>query len=66
MKHSYIRGLEVRTEAPDVDCIGIALADYRIIVERDEAGEVSVVVLDDKEGSATIYVLGQEGYTQKV
>jgi len=60
------RELMVVNSAPDVDVIGISVANYRIIVEREEDGTVTVAILDDQEGSEMLCVLGQEGYTQKV
>lgn len=60
------RELMVKNSAPDTDVIGIAVSDYRIFVEREENGAVTVTVIDDEEGSETTFILGEEGYSQRV
>lgn len=60
------KDIKVVNKYPDADIIGISVAGFRIIVERDEHGEVSVAICDDVDGGETTHILGQEGYTQRV
>lgn len=61
--------LDARVEnfAPDMDVFHITVGDVRVVVERNEDGQVEVTVSDlEKGGGHTYFVLGQEGETQKV
>jgi hypothetical protein len=69
-------GTHVSNLAPDSDTLVIThshydeesddvVVDETITIARDEDGIVCVLIYDD-EGSETRYVLGQEGYTQKL
>jgi hypothetical protein len=57
---------KVENFAPDSDCLAIHIADWKIIVERDDNGSVHVILHDTMEGSRTFYTLGQTDETQLV
>lgn len=59
--------IHVKNFAPDADIIMLYVDDeWRINIERDEVGTVSVFVHDLKEGSETRLILGQEDETQRL
>lgn len=57
---------KVQNFAPDADCLVISIGDWKVTVERDDTGAVSVIVHDTEEGSRTYYTLGETDETQAV
>ena len=55
---------KVENFAPDMDCLTITIGDWKVTVERDDAGSVSVIVHDTQEGSRAFYTLGETDETQ--
>jgi hypothetical protein len=57
--------------APDADVIHLSFGDHpdsmiTVTISREEDGSVSVLMVDNLDGSETRMFLGQEGLTQKV
>jgi len=57
--------------APDSDVIHMTFGEHpdgqiTVTVDRDEAGIVSVLIVDNMDGSERRMILGQEGYTEKL
>lgn len=57
--------------APDSDVIQMTFGSHAdscmaVTIERDEHGVVTVLVVDNMDGSEQRMVLGQEGFTQKL
>ncbi len=56
----------IRNYAPGIDCVLVSVGPWKICVERDEIGDVSITVRDEVSGTEERCVLGKEGTTTKV
>lgn len=62
---------EIDNLAPDSDVIHMTFGEHpdsmiTVTIDRDENGVVTVLVVDNMDGSERRMVLGQSGYTEKV
>ena len=52
--------------APDVDSVSVSVGPWKIWVDRDELGDVSITVKDVESGAEERCLLGKEGKTTKL
>ena len=62
---------EIHNIAPEADIVHIVFgknpdSSVAVSVEREESGEVTILVVDNFDGSERRIVLGQPGYTDKL
>lgn len=58
--------LYVNNYAPDADKVEITFPQHKVVIERDENGEVHITIFNGVYHSEERIVLGKEGSTLKV
>lgn len=62
---------EIKNLAPDADVVHMTFGSHAdscmtVTVERDQDGQVHIVVIDNMDGCERRMILGQEGFTDKM